>query len=154
MDDLIDEAMLDGVLGRLAVGRVLGGGVMLTNKLTDFYRNASTTGFEQKYIDHQGGYAYAHIQGMAGAYLIGGEPLLPGGTQTGLDRAQQQWDEDITQHADALVHHQPDLIAEKISELNDDQAGLDVGAILGNYIDGKTSRENARDQIFKMLCDF
>jgi RHS repeat-associated protein len=154
VDDLIDEAMLDGVLGRLAVGRVLGGGVMLTNKLTDFYRNASTTGFKQKYIDHQGGYAYAHIQGMAGAYLIGGEPLLPGGTQTGLDRAQQQWDEDITQHADALVHHQPDLIAEKISELNDDQAGLDVGAILGNYIDGKTSRENARDQIFKMLCDF
>ena len=153
VDALIAEAMVDGIFGRTTVGRILGGQVLADNKL-GYYKTAPVTGFKQKYINHQNGFAMAHIQGMAGAFLIGKNPLIPGGSKTGDDRAQDQLTEDHNQLSTAIAQQDHARIAEGYAELNDDYAGLQVGDILGKYIDGTKSRQDAHKEIFNLLCDF
>jgi hypothetical protein len=46
-----------------------------------------------------------------------------------------------------------DVLDERRAEIADDDAGHDVGSILGEAIDRKISFEDARSRIFDLLCD-
>lgn len=154
VDALVWEARTDRAFGRANVGRVLGGLVTGKNKLGD-WGSASTTGFKQHLIDQQGGWALAHIMGMAGAFLIGNNPLIPKlTTQTGNDVIRERFNEDFGQLRDDMMANDQRGVRERISEINDDVAGLVVGAILGEVIDGKKSADDAKKEIFNLLCDF
>lgn len=47
-----------------------------------------------------------------------------------------------------------EVLEERRSEVADNEAGKEVGQILGEAIDRKISYEQARDRIFKLLCDY
>jgi hypothetical protein len=46
-----------------------------------------------------------------------------------------------------------DVLEERLSEVADDEAGQKIGLILGQAIDRRASFEDARSEIFTLLCD-
>jgi hypothetical protein len=46
-----------------------------------------------------------------------------------------------------------EVLEEKRSEVADNEAGKQVGEILGDVMDRTISYEEARDKIFNLLCD-
>ena len=139
-------------LRQVNLGRMMGADVLAANRAGRF-NNRSVTGFKEVFIREQGGYVYAHIQGMAGAYLIGDNKLTPGGSQTGWDRIMAQINEDHGQLSTAIENKDDRRVREGITELMDDVAGIQVGNIMEKVIKGQQSAQDAKKEIFNLLCD-
>jgi hypothetical protein len=140
-------------------------------------------GLKQKYINGgQNAGAKVHIAGVAGGKLVGDAQLKPWewpSGQTGNQRVEAQFEEDRTQLNEGMIFKQAgyitlsnpydptkgvitgvkpttlveDWIAEKQSELEDDDAGVTVGNLLGQVFAGNVKGPAARSWIFSLLCD-
>lgn len=139
--------------GRVFVGRNLLTAVDLSLRNNE-YPTAPVDGFKKHFVDHQGGWARAHIMGVAAAYLVGDSTIVPVvGSQTGYDRANAQFKEDYTQFDAAVAKKDRNLMIEKASEINDDLAGFASGVLLKSYINGGASAEQTHRDIFSIICD-
>jgi hypothetical protein len=139
------------------------------NEREQKYFHLPVSGFKDRLIRNQGGWAYAHITGIAGATLIGNVRLHVFNSQTGNELAAQQMATDLRELGEvedqarlgfALYDYYGTLrplnevLEERRSEVADNEAGKEVGQILGEAMDRKISYEQARDRIFKLLCDY
>jgi len=127
--------------------------------------------------------ALVHIAGVAGAKLVGGarlyDPLSSDPYETGDQRARKQYVEDVAQLREGITyrdagyktlanpynpnvsvirgylptHLVEDYIKEKQAEIADDEAGVQVGNMLGQFYAGNNSRSDTRAWIFNLLCD-
>jgi hypothetical protein len=132
------------------------------------------SGFKEKYISGgQNGGAMVHIAGVAGATLIGDARVDPTGVFrgniTGYQLAQAQFDQDTRQLSesqalwdsgvrfttyDNQANYPVDrLIQERHAERWGTGAGSIVGAILTKAHEKEISIDDARTQIFNLLCD-
>jgi hypothetical protein len=167
-DTLIYHSRLNQKSGKLNVGR--GFLTMIPRNQSErerYYTNLSVSGFQDRLVRHQGGWVYAHITGIAGGTLIGDSPIGLWG-QTGNELVAQQIGDDRRELNEVLARQQrgdttydyygtmrpiQDVLDERRAEIADDDAGHDVGSILGEAIDRKISFEDARSRIFDLLCD-
>jgi hypothetical protein len=63
-------------------------------------------------------------------------------------------DQDIKDLEDATRANNKDRMAETVSEIHDDQAGVSTGILLKMYVSGTRSYEETRNDLFHGLCDF
>jgi hypothetical protein len=167
-DVLIYHSRLNQKAGKVNVGR--GFLSMIPRNQTEregLYSTLRTSGFKDRLTRHQGGWAYAHITGIAGGTLIGSSPIGFWG-QTGNqlvdaqiadDRHELEQAQEMKQLRFALYDYYgtlrplDDVLEERLSEVADDEAGQKIGLILGQAIDRRASFEDARSEIFTLLCD-
>lgn len=115
----------------------------------------SVDGFKNDLITNgQGGDAYKHIYGHAGAMLIGNNRARVIG-KTGYQYTDENMALDIDQrdHPEKYPNHHGGA-AEGAIEVNDDVAGRKIAGLMSQRIHGSISQDDLRKQIFDALCAF
>jgi hypothetical protein len=111
-------------------------------------------GFKDDLIrDGQGGDVYKHIYAHAGAILIGTSGAkLPIFGKPGYQYSDENLALDIDQrdHPEKYPGHSA---AEAATEVRDDYAARDIGALMGQRMHGNISRDDLRQQVFNILSD-
>lgn len=167
VDGLIHHSRLNQKSGKANIGRGLLSRIPNDQKEKEKkYNNASVTGFKNRLVNQQNGWVYGHIDGIAGGTLIGKHPIGLWG-QTGNELVESQIATDRAELNTALLQQSlgfpevdhygvwrdvDDVVAERRAEVADDEAGLEVGSILGAAVDRKMSFDDARKRIFDLLC--
>jgi YD repeat-containing protein len=172
MESITTDYMTDEVLTLEGIGRGLALRAWGTLRERALAGTLGVDGFQERYIaGGQNGFALVHVAGVAGVTLIGNSylnPLKPS-MGTGYERANAQLREDSDQLEEGLRLQRAGrttidysgnpsyplnrYIAEKHAERWGTGAGATVGNILRDTFIGRRRKQDARNDIFNLLCD-
>jgi RHS repeat-associated protein len=98
---------------------------------------APTGGFKPELVGANKGQVYRHVMGMAGASIAGAHAI-----------ARQRMQDDVDQLSDPRGNRAEEAKAEVAAN----RVGTEVGKCMRNAIDGRTSQDQLRAELRKILC--
>jgi RHS repeat-associated protein len=136
-DDFVD--FLVGTTGMPGGARVIGAMMMAKAQAGPGMTSKSTPtgGFKPELVGANKGQVYRHVMGMAGAEIAGADAI-----------ARHRMQEDINQLNDSRGNRAEEAKAEVAAN----KSGTETGKCMKNTIDGKTSQDQLREELKKILC--